>query len=58
MPEREIDVPAGLAFLDRLLVRAEAGQITYLTHKGQRIATVVPVDLIDNIRRALAAETD
>jgi antitoxin (DNA-binding transcriptional repressor) of toxin-antitoxin stability system len=54
MTEREIDVPAGLAFLAQLMERAEAGRVTYLTHKGHRIATVVPADVVETVRRAFA----
>jgi antitoxin (DNA-binding transcriptional repressor) of toxin-antitoxin stability system len=56
--DREIDVPADLAFLGRLMDLAEAGRVTYLTHHGRRIAVVVPADVVEAVRRALAAEDD
>jgi len=44
--------------LSKLMDRADAGLITYLTHKGQRIATVVPADVVEMIQRAFAEDDD
>src|SRR2546426_168340 len=58
MTHQEIEIPEDLAFLSKVMERAEAGLVTYLTHQGRRIGVVVPADVVDTIRHALVEAED
>jgi antitoxin (DNA-binding transcriptional repressor) of toxin-antitoxin stability system len=58
MTQQEIEIPEDMAFLSKLMERAEAGLITYLTHQGRRIGVVVPADVVDAVRQAFVEPED
>ncbi|MFJ9777551.1 type II toxin-antitoxin system Phd/YefM family antitoxin [Kitasatospora sp. NPDC101157] len=48
----ELNIREARAHLAEVLSRAEAGEVTVITRKGERVGAVVPIEILDAIEDA------
>ncbi|MFJ8478311.1 type II toxin-antitoxin system Phd/YefM family antitoxin [Kitasatospora sp. NPDC094011] len=48
----ELNIREARARLAEVLSRAEAGEITVITRKGERVGAVVPIEILDAVEEA------